>query len=231
MKQIVLISILLITMTNSCSIEANKKHVNVLEKALKEKYGVESVSILNNEEKTDIDLTVHLGKELIDVGDVRLIGSNAVLLLYNDLTEKEKKDIGSLKVAIETPTSKSDIMEYRTSDLKEIASLLKLDDHMFDLLKKRDYNSIKTLIWPQEILPQVDHVLTIYEAMCKHDGEITKIELLGFNFVEKTVARTGVKIPVFVAWFGVNHGTVKSEYQFNIRMDTRQVITFSINES
>lgn len=215
----------------SCSTGDDKKRAELLTGALKERYGTESVSILRSGQTADMELTVHFGRELTDVGDVRLIGSTAALLLYNGLGEKEKKDVGSLRVAVETPSSRSDVMDYRTADLKEVAWLLELEDHVFALLKKRDYNAIRALVWPREILPKVDQLFGVYEAICRHDGEITKMELLGFNFVEKTVAATAQGIPVFVAWFAVSHGTAKSEYQISIRTDTRQVIVLSINES
>lgn len=216
-------------MMNSCGSGNHTKHEIALGKALKEKYGAQLVTIRENKTDSVLEITVHMGKELENSGDIRLIGSNAVQLLYDELDEEEKKSISLLRVGVETPTSKSDIMEYHTSDLKETASLLKLDNHVFDLLKKRDYTNIKSLVWPQEILPKVDDLFGVYEKMCERDGEITKIELLGFNYVVKTDSRSGAKVPVFVAWFAVNHGNVKNEYQLSIRRDTKQVITLSIN--
>jgi len=231
MKLTTIILILLAPMMNSCGNDNPLKHQKVLEKALKEKYGAESVSILQSKENEVAVLSANVNfKELANPDDISLIGSTTALLLYNDLDEKEKQEFSLLRTTVEIPTGKSDVMEYKTSDLKETPANLKFNANFFDLLKKKDYNQMKPLFW-SKILPQIDPVISVYEKLSAAQGEITKVELSGFNYVIKTDAASGAKIPVFIGWYAVYHGTVKNEYKLSFRTDTRQITAFAINES
>ncbi|MBB6272669.1 hypothetical protein HDF26_003126 [Pedobacter cryoconitis] len=231
MKLTTIILILLTPVLNSCGSNNSLKHQKALEKALKEKYGAESVSITESKENENAVMSVNINfKTLVNPDDIRLIGSSATLLLYNDLNNKEKQEFSLLRTTVEIPSGKSDVMEYKISDLKETAADLKFNDNFFDLLKKKNYKQIQPLFW-SKILPEADKVITIYEKLCGTQGQISKIELLGFNYVVKTDASSGAKVPVFIGWYAVYHGTTKNEYKLSFRNDTRQVIAFAINES
>jgi hypothetical protein len=231
MKLTTIILILLTPIMNSCSNNNPLKHQKVLEKALKEKYGAESVSILESKENDIAIISANVKfKELANPDDISLIGSTTALLLYNDLDEKEKQEFSLLRATVEIPAGKSDVMEYKSSDLKETPANLKFNDNFFDLLKKKDYAQMKPLFW-QNILPQIDPVINVYEKLSVAQGQITKIELSGFNYVIKTDASSGAKVPVFIGWYAVYHGTTKNEYKVSSRTDTKQIIAFAINES
>lgn len=225
---ILILSALIIT---GCVSIDRSKYQKALEKIMKDKYGPAAVSILEKKEKDSLVLGVNVRfkQEPDSSADFRFVGSNAAQSLYKEFSDKERKSVSLLKITVETPSVKSDVMDYRISDLQETEMLLKQDDVFFNFLKRKDYESLKPFI-SSEILIQSGEVIVAYEQLCASQGEISKIEMLGFNYVKKTDARSGAKVPVFIAWFNVNHGTSSNEYKLSIRMDTKKVIAFTINE-
>lgn len=229
--QAIVILALCIVFLSSCVSIDRSKYEKTLEKIMKDKYGVAAVSIRESKEKDSVVLAVNVNfkKEPDSTADFRFIGANAAQSLYDALNDKEKKTVALLKITVETPAVKSDVMDYRMVDLKETALLLKHDEVFFNFLKRKDYDSLKPLISP-DILVQAGEVIAVYEKLCDLQGTITKTEMLGFNYVQKTNSRTGAKVPVFIAWFNVNHGAISNEYKISIRMDTKMIVAFSINE-